>query len=58
MSETKRGKVKADAFIKHLEDASRIVATWPKWKQELLGGVASVELITPIKRKAKNDYQR
>ncbi len=30
-----------DAFRAHLERASRIVRTWPKWKQELLGGRAN-----------------
>lgn len=24
-------------FIKHLEHASSIVKTWPKWKREILG---------------------
>jgi hypothetical protein len=27
-------------FVKHLEDASRVVQTWPTWKQEVLGGTA------------------
>jgi hypothetical protein len=29
-----------DAFVKHLENASSVVRTWPAWKQELLGGKA------------------
>lgn len=28
-------------FVEHLDRASRIVRTWPKWKQEILGGTAS-----------------
>ncbi len=31
-----------DAFIKHLESASSVVRTWPKWKQEVLGGTATM----------------
>jgi hypothetical protein len=27
-----------DAFERHLENASRVVATWPRWKQTILGG--------------------
>lgn len=29
-----------DYFIQHLEHASKVVKTWPAWKQELLGGKA------------------
>jgi hypothetical protein len=29
-----------ERLIKHLEDASRVVQTWPTWKQEVLGGTA------------------
>jgi hypothetical protein len=29
-----------DAFVKHLEQASATVQTWPAWKQKVLGGVA------------------
>jgi hypothetical protein len=25
------------AFVRHLERASRIVVTWPKWKRNILG---------------------
>lgn len=31
----------SEVFVKHLEDASKLVKTWPVWKQELLGGSAS-----------------
>lgn len=27
-------------FQKHLEDSSKIVQSWPVWKQEVLGGTA------------------
>ena len=27
---------KKKKFIEHLETASKIVATWPKWKQNIL----------------------
>lgn len=27
-------------FVKHLEESSRIVQSWPVWKQQLLGGKA------------------
>jgi hypothetical protein len=30
-----------DIFTKHLEEASKIVAKWPAWKQKLLGGEAT-----------------
>ncbi len=30
-------------FIEHLERASKIVQKWPLWKQEILGGMASVQ---------------
>lgn len=33
----------SDPFISHLEHASEVVAKWPAWKQQLLGGVASPE---------------
>ncbi len=26
-----------DVFVRHLEKATEIVSTWPKWKQGLLG---------------------
>jgi hypothetical protein len=28
-------------FEKHLESASKIVETWPKWKQNILGNINS-----------------
>lgn len=31
----------SEGFIKHLEHASSVVKSWPKWKQEVLGGTAS-----------------
>ena len=31
-------------FKKHLDDASKIVQTWPAWKQEILGGKAVTTL--------------
>jgi hypothetical protein len=31
-------KARREAFVKHLEEASRIVSTWPAWKQSLLDG--------------------
>ena len=34
-----------DAFDKHLTQASNAVKTWPKWKQELLGGEATIEYL-------------
>lgn len=37
MSKSEKSK-----FEKHLEWASKIVATWPDWKQKLLGGVGGV----------------
>lgn len=33
--------VQGDPFVKHLEQASSVVRTWPAWKQELLGGTSS-----------------
>jgi hypothetical protein len=30
-------------FIRHLENASREVSSWPTWKQTLLGGKATVK---------------
>ena len=30
-----------DRFARHLEEASRIVSTWPGWKQCVLGGRGS-----------------
>jgi 3-oxoacyl-[acyl-carrier-protein] synthase III len=27
-----------DQFLTHLEKASKVVATWPEWKQNILGG--------------------
>lgn len=30
-----------EAFVKHLEQASSVVQTWPVWKQQLLGGTAA-----------------
>lgn len=27
-----------ERFLKHLEEASKIVATWPEWKRNILGG--------------------
>lgn len=30
-----------DEFIVHLNKCSKEVSTWPKWKQEMLGGTAS-----------------
>ena len=44
--------VSQDAFHRHLERVSRSVAKWPKWKQELLGGKATVR-----KKKAKRETQ-
>jgi hypothetical protein len=35
--------VASEAFEQHLNRASSVVSTWPKWKQELLGGTASKE---------------
>jgi len=32
--------VTPDEFTKHLGECSSIVRTWPKWKQDLLGGAA------------------
>ena len=29
-------------FLAHLDYASKLVATWPKWKQNLLGAAAPV----------------
>lgn len=29
-------------FVRHLEHASHVVRGWPTWKQELLGGSASL----------------
>lgn len=34
----KRDTSKKTAFINHLEQSSRIVSTWPSWKQSVLGG--------------------
>ena len=31
----------SDDFVKHLEHASSVVQTWPKWRQEILGGDSS-----------------
>ena len=28
-------------FVEDLKNASKIVRTWPKWKQELLGGTSN-----------------
>ena len=33
--------VSGDAFVKHLEYASSVVDTWPKWKQQILGGTST-----------------
>jgi hypothetical protein len=27
-------KIKDDKFLKHLKNASKIIKTWPKWKQD------------------------
>ena len=32
-----------DVFVQHLNQCSQTVSTWPKWKQELLGGEATTE---------------
>ena len=40
MAKEHKPAVCPDAFVKHLEHASRVVRTWPAWKQELLGGKA------------------
>ena len=32
-----------EAVLAHLEQASKIVATWPAWKQTLLGGTARMD---------------
>lgn len=29
-------EIDKDAFKKHLEEASRIVASWPEWKRKVL----------------------
>ena len=31
---------KIDEFIEHLRHASKVVQSWPAWKQEILGGRA------------------
>jgi len=38
-------------FIRHLENTSREVSSWPTWKQTLLGGKATVKDSHPSKRK-------
>lgn len=30
-------KALRDAFVKHLEEASRTVRSWPEWKQSIWG---------------------
>ena len=30
-----------DPFVQHLEHMSKVVQTWPAWKQQLLGGTAT-----------------
>jgi hypothetical protein len=39
--------VRSDAFAEHLRKASATVATWPKWKQECLGGTATEPTSAP-----------
>ena len=34
-------KILRDAFVKHLEEASRTVRSWPEWKQNILGASRS-----------------
>lgn len=33
-------------FLDHLEKAAKVVSTWPKWKQEVLGGTAEEVRLT------------
>jgi len=35
-------EAKDKAFMAHLEYASKIVQSWPAWKQEILGGKATI----------------
>ncbi|MGK3945601.1 hypothetical protein ABK046_45570 [Streptomyces caeruleatus] len=35
---------KLRSFMEHLERASKTVKTWPKWKQEALGGFFDEEI--------------
>lgn len=37
-----------ERFREHLKEARRVVSTWPKWKQTLLGG-------NPIPREESKD---
>ncbi len=32
-----------NAFLKHIEECSRIVATWPKWKQDACKAAIHIE---------------
>ncbi len=34
-------KARREAFAKHLDEASRIVRSWPEWKQNILGAPRS-----------------
>lgn len=42
-----------DSFLEHLKRASQEVSTWPKWKQELLGGEA---VPNPKQEKMMHDF--
>jgi hypothetical protein len=35
--DTKRNRKLNSAFVKHLENSSKIVRSWPTWKQSVLG---------------------
>jgi hypothetical protein len=34
-------------FVEHLEQASRIVQSWPMWKQTVLGNIGAQEACQP-----------
>lgn len=48
-------------FKKHLQDASKIVQDWPTWKQEILGGKATMTTLQRLQKDfliLKNQYKQ
>lgn len=47
-----RKKISEEEFTRHLEEVSDEVATWPEWKQTLLGGTAKKPTALQLRKKA------
>ena len=46
-TQTSSASTEQRQFVEHLEQASRIVQTWPIWKQTILGDIGGGEACQP-----------